>query len=256
MKAHSALRWLISAATIILLIVLAWQCLDIYLTGNSDSNLDEYGLYIQNVYRAEDVGQRLLGLRIWAGAYLLLLCAASLLLPAFVSDGKRSIEPENQLRFLKKNVAELPEGAAQQEAYRRKIHVIAAAAVCIISAFALAYLLNGDNFGSWELEQLMGQMLLHVVPCLALCFAVLLLAARECRRSMVREINLIRSAPLRATAGCVDVEEPGKNTPTAILRCVLYVLAFVLILLGIRNGGMQDVLIKAINICTECIGLG
>ena len=29
-----------------------------------------------------------------------------------------------------------------------------------------------------------------------------------------------------------------------------------LIAAGVRNGGMFDVLVKAINICTECIGLG
>ena len=37
---------------------------------------------------------------------------------------------------------------------------------------------------------------------------------------------------------------------------VVYALALVLILLGILNGGLRDVLIKAVNICTECIGLG
>ena len=40
------------------------------------------------------------------------------------------------------------------------------------------------------------------------------------------------------------------------VRIALYILAAVMIVHGIRNGGMQDVLIKAINICTECIGLG
>lgn len=35
-----------------------------------------------------------------------------------------------------------------------------------------------------------------------------------------------------------------------------YGLAVVLIIVGIMNGGARDVLIKAINICTECIGLG
>ena len=40
-----------------------------------------------------------------------------------------------------------------------------------------------------------------------------------------------------------------------ILRGALYVAA-ALIVCGIANGGMRDVLVKAINICTECIGLG
>ena len=39
-------------------------------------------------------------------------------------------------------------------------------------------------------------------------------------------------------------------------RFILAALALLFIILGVMNGGAQDVLIKAINICTECIGLG
>ena len=44
----------------------------------------------------------------------------------------------------------------------------------------------------------------------------------------------------------------GKN----ILRMLLLCAAIVFIMLGAMNGGAYDVLVKAINICTECIGLG
>lgn len=39
-------------------------------------------------------------------------------------------------------------------------------------------------------------------------------------------------------------------------RLVLGALALLFIILGVMDGGARDVLIKAINICTECIGLG
>lgn len=39
-------------------------------------------------------------------------------------------------------------------------------------------------------------------------------------------------------------------------RIIVAVIAVAFIILGIFNGGMDDVLSKAINICTECIGLG
>ena len=42
----------------------------------------------------------------------------------------------------------------------------------------------------------------------------------------------------------------------AYVRWVLLALAGLFILLGVSNGGANDVLVKAINICTECIGLG
>ena len=44
--------------------------------------------------------------------------------------------------------------------------------------------------------------------------------------------------------------------PAALGYAVLVAAALVLIIWGVLNGGMRDVLVKAINICTECIGLG
>ena len=40
------------------------------------------------------------------------------------------------------------------------------------------------------------------------------------------------------------------------LRIGLFAAAAVLIVLGVLNGGLRDVLVKAVNLCTECIGLG
>ena len=40
------------------------------------------------------------------------------------------------------------------------------------------------------------------------------------------------------------------------LWAALVIAAVALIVAGILNGGMRDVLYKAKNICTECIGLG
>jgi hypothetical protein len=42
----------------------------------------------------------------------------------------------------------------------------------------------------------------------------------------------------------------------AAARVSVLVLAFTLIAAGILNGGLYDVFVKAVNICTECIGLG
>jgi hypothetical protein len=40
------------------------------------------------------------------------------------------------------------------------------------------------------------------------------------------------------------------------VRIALVGVALVFIAVGVLNGGMADVLNKAIKICTECIGLG
>ena len=41
-----------------------------------------------------------------------------------------------------------------------------------------------------------------------------------------------------------------------LLRGGLLLLALALIVLGVLNGGLREVFVKAANICTECIGLG
>ena len=41
-----------------------------------------------------------------------------------------------------------------------------------------------------------------------------------------------------------------------IARISILVIAVIFIITGIYNGGAEDVFNKAINICTECIGLG
>ncbi len=47
-----------------------------------------------------------------------------------------------------------------------------------------------------------------------------------------------------------------KRKPHLPLQAALLTGALILIISGILNGGAQDVLAKAINICSECIGLG
>lgn len=58
--------------------------------------------------------------------------------------------------------------------------------------------------------------------------------------------------------GIAPAPEAKKECKHGILiaRCAVAAIAVVFILLGIFNGGIQDVLGKAIAICTECIGLG
>lgn len=50
--------------------------------------------------------------------------------------------------------------------------------------------------------------------------------------------------------------EPRGESVTRLLRAALYAAAIAMVIAGILNGGMRDVLVKAVNICTECIGLG
>ena len=52
------------------------------------------------------------------------------------------------------------------------------------------------------------------------------------------------------------IENPGPVSRTKILRIVLVIAAVCLLAAGMFNGSAKDVLGKAVNVCTECIGLG
>ena len=57
----------------------------------------------------------------------------------------------------------------------------------------------------------------------------------------------------------IPPRKPAQERPVRRLglwRGLLYALALALLILGVGNQGMRDVLVKAIQICTECIGLG
>lgn len=54
--------------------------------------------------------------------------------------------------------------------------------------------------------------------------------------------------------GAGAVRDAGKKT--ALLPAILIAAALVCLIAGIMNGSMQDVLVKAAAICTECVGLG
>ena len=76
-------------------------------------------------------------------------------------------------------------------------------------------------------------------------------AARRGRTEKARGVTVIGAGKRLQMAA---TEENGKHAGR--LRAALYTAAVILIAAGILNGGMRDVLVKAINICTECIGLG
>lgn len=68
---------------------------------------------------------------------------------------------------------------------------------------------------------------------------------------------LLCREPQSSEADVKIAQKPGvQSMPVNPLRAILYALAAAFILLGVMNGGWYDVLVKAINICTECIGLG
>ena len=254
-KIMPGLRWTVAVATVIVVLLLGWQCVGLYRAGNSPENLDGNGVHLTPVFSVEKVAARLEPLRPVLAAYVLLV-AAALVLQAGEKPARETgrMTPENRLRLVRARTGALPEAAAAEERFRRRLRVGTGAVVVACAAVSLGYLLDGNHFVSWELEAVMAQLLVHVAPPVVLAFAALIAASLACGRSVERELAALRGAP----GTSVQATSPKKAVPwvRSGLRLVLYAVAVAFIVLGVMNGGLRDVLVKAINICTECIGLG
>ena len=76
-------------------------------------------------------------------------------------------------------------------------------------------------------------------------------SAKRGEKPAVKEVKAGRFAKLKEKLAFLESDR-AKN----ITRIVLAVCGVALVVVGIFNGGMASILEKAINICTQCIGLG
>lgn len=260
-RIRRAWPWLTALLVILAAALLIAQAVAVYAAGNAPENLTEAGVHIHPVYSREIVLARLraIGAPLW-------VCAAAavvgLALGAGAGEPRPSVPPERQLgRLMARLPAALPEASADaallhREARNRRRAWLACAVACLVALlFSAAYLLDPGHFTSWELEAVMGRMLLALIPWMGLAFGALCAAAFFHRASVRRAIPAARR--LAAMGRVSPLPPPAKpERGRAALRLGLYVAAAALVVLGVLNGGLRDVLVKAINICTECIGLG
>ena len=152
---------------------------------------------------------------------------------------------------------------------REKLFMAAQAVLCAVIAVLLAagalslYLdgaakqAEGDLFYYMFTRERVGVKLSPVLPLLfcsiGLTVAGAILGIRDGNadkpvkdEKLLRDLGGIRERAVRQQA----------DQKTVILRAAVLVIALVLIVIGIINGGLEDVLAKGAAICTECVGLG
>lgn len=277
-KLARASAWLLALSTLLMAGLLIAQCIQIH----------EAGAFSREIVRA-----RLEGLA-WAGALWLALLAATLLLkhinrkenPLRTSAETRLSADENRswalagkhgqqmaVRFSAEAVPEEVRlrlllmraektDAMRAEERRRRMARGACAGICAgYAAMVARYLVNPANFTSRELELVIGRLLWHIAPWIFVGFACAILCECVRGRSFRREIELAARSPERASFKNAQTDSGASREKRARLaktaaRAAMFALAVALLALGAANGGMRDVLVKAINICTECIGLG
>ena len=138
----------------------------------------------------------------------------------------------------------------------RNLHIIIRTIVLVLSSIVfLIYALNGDNFHQSEINSSMIKAMWILIPCLAVSFGYALFTTIYNEKSIQKEIELLKqlpTSPKKDNTSCVSNSEKKQN----ICRLAFLFVAVFFLVYGFLTGGTADVLTKAINICTECIGLG
>ena len=192
-------------------------------------------------------------------------------------------------------VAQPSEEMAKERALQKKLQLGGwiGFAVCMIPI--LLYITNGAHFALTDAEGLdhsIVSMVAFVVPWTVIGLACLVVTTVLQGRSIQREADaatdLMKEAAAAKvaqaakagaesakTAGAPSAGAESAKAPSAskaaaplyntspetdrrriLIRRVLLVAAVIFVVLGVQNGSMKDVLVKAIRICTECVGLG
>ena len=133
-------------------------------------------------------------------------------------------------------------------------------AIIVCTVISLIYALNKNNFPANDINGEMVSAMLFILPCIIVGLGAIYATVLIGNASYARELSLVKKALATAKAsnsGQWSVVSGQKNEKFLLgARLTILVLAITFIIIGMFNGGMADVLYKAINICTECIGLG
>lgn len=140
----------------------------------------------------------------------------------------------------------------------RRLHSVIRTVIVVLSSGAfLLYALNGKNFDSSNINDSMIHAMYVLIPCLTVSFCYALFTLYYNEKSIKSELELLKQIPASDSTKAEDSETAGlSENKVSILRFVILAIAISILIYGFISGGTADVLAKAANICTECIGLG
>lgn len=204
---------------------------------------------------------------------LIVAIAAGVIFPLY--EVKAKFTSENTARLL---ATKLPEGGSGAEydaaltqynklRLRRLILWSVTGAILLACAIAvLCYMLNATHFASDSITNDMLSMVKNVLPWIAVIFVTLIVAAVlshfnakkrvQAIKTLIKYGNGVATTPSELKFIAAARKIVNNNITLWVARGIVFVIGVTFLILGIVNGGARDVLIKAINICTECIGLG
>ena len=189
---------------------------------------------------------------------------ASPFLPAEANRRKASKDKKLTLDLLQKKLnADVCEQSTlalikKEQKNRSILRIAAIALVCAAAIPALVYAFNFNHYSA-DYNASVISACLWILPCTFVAMGISVAFVYLENASVERQISYVKSALAQSGGVFLPAEANESIRPSKLLlgiRIALIVIALALIVLGTLNGGMADVLSKATNICTECIGLG
>ena len=186
------------------------------------------------------------------------LCVA-LIIGGFILDGffpaeKKNALPPKQYDVLAEKLYKNADPSLLSNKLRYKrllVNRISLLWMVVGSTLFLLYALNGKNFAVETISSAMAKASVWLAVCMSIPFGHAVFAAYYAKKSYQQEIALLKEAGVTPNRTPVV---PQKSL--SWLRWAILCVSVVCIIVGFVSGGTEDVLTKAVNICTECVGLG
>ena len=217
----------------------------IYLTGDRSYSAVKVAAYFSMISIPVYLCMTLI-----AGSFLL-----ALLLPDQEKEKPAKIPAYMLLARTKQKVlhseSDLLSAIAAEETGRQRRRNVLIVVLSLCFGVFLAYGLNPVHFNeNINASVLRGVLVLLI--CLTAPLTLVFTTVYQNQASIERETQLRKQAQTSETIPPLA----NNHLPLTIARLVICLLAVALVVIGISGQGTVDVLTKAINICTECIGLG
>lgn len=253
-----------SVYTVVLAALILWRVLDVYFTGAAAGNMKPY-TYEAVMGRAH--GELAAPFWVWIG----LIFAGLVLWEVFyVPEKRRGISDARYIlqRLQKRIPAEVGDDLKDSlQAVKREQEILKITHLCLYAltaaflVYVIAYMCIPSNFTSVEtVTQDIKRICLFILPLAAVVYVAwltyVIYYGYSARRQLpeVKKLTKGIKEPQSAT-GKFAAFVQSKNFILAV-RIAVACFAVTFIIIGCFNGSVQEVLNKAIRICTECIGLG
>lgn len=224
------------------------------------------------IYSSQIVAERLERV-----AIPLLFLIAAVIVGAIFPLCSNKVKPKSE-DILKKLRQRMPSGGDGEEfemaqaeykkyaAIRLTVWLLALAVTLAGAIYSVCYLADGRHFAGADITREILLLVRHVLSFTLASLAALAIASVLGGVFAKKQLNALKDLIKYGDGSTDGFKQPelinkartvaGSNIALIATRSIVFVIAVAFIIVGVLNGGARDVLVKAINICQECIGLG